>query len=110
MEFYLAVLESAHNNELPDTIVSDSTLTFQSVQDLMDVGYLTGTLVATAEGPAFQRVAITESGLRFLERNASLAGKKERYAADTVLEFLLASMTLIIFFVYLVFVLRQYLF
>lgn len=110
MEFYLEVLEGIHNAELPDTIVSDTRLIFQSVLDLIDVGYLTGTLVTTADGQVIQQVTITDSGLRFLERNASLAGQSEWRAADTALEFFLASMAMLVFFICLVLVIRHYLF
>ena len=99
MDLYITILEKADHNKLPETIVSDSTLIYQGVLDLIDMGYLTGSQVVTREGPVMQRVAITEAGQRFLARNAKRGEPAEGLIAWAVKGQLLASLAVLILFV-----------
>lgn len=99
MELYIVILEKANNNALPETVVSDTTLTYQSVLDLIDMGYLTGSQVATPKGSVIRHVAITESGQRFLARNSEQSGVTEGGVATAFRGQLLVGLVMLILFI-----------
>lgn len=96
MDLYIAILEKASKNELPEIIVKDSTLTYQSVLDLIDIGYLSGTPVTNRSGQIITNVAITKSGLGFLESHINQRAKMKQSASTNIHNIFLVTLMFIV--------------